>query len=104
MGLVVLFQQEMPVFQQNKHLTMPDRDTVKTGMRRETWRDTETPDTAKTETWQTMSRDKTSVSQLHHCFNPKFDSELSFYILLDTKSVILEMFFPANLVAQYWRN
>jgi len=30
MGLVAYFQQEMLVFQQNKHLAMPDSDTVKT--------------------------------------------------------------------------
>jgi len=31
-------------------------------------------------------------------------TELSFYIPPDTKYVILETFFPANLLAKYWRN
>jgi len=31
-------------------------------------------------------------------------TELRFYVPLDTKPVISKMFFPANLLAQYWRN
>jgi len=31
-------------------------------------------------------------------------TELRFYIPLNTKTVILETFFWANLLAKYWRN
>jgi len=31
-------------------------------------------------------------------------SEVTFYVSLETKQIISETFFPANLLAQHWRN